>query len=107
MLREMRASARRCGVDGRRDMRTRALVLSRKAAAAGGGDAAARRTKLDALTLALTAHDPERVIERGYAVVDDGAGTLVTSAAEARATGRVRLFFSDDAVPAKIDEEDA
>jgi hypothetical protein len=37
-------------------------------------------------------------------VVDDGAGNLVTSAAEARAAGQVRLFFADADVRARIEE---
>ena len=34
----------------------------------------------------------------------DGEGNLVTSAETARATGRVRLTFSDDSVRARIEE---
>ncbi|HVW19559.1 MAG TPA: hypothetical protein VHB30_15055, partial [Solirubrobacteraceae bacterium] len=52
---------------------------------------------------ALHALDPERVVARGYAVVDDGAGNVVTSAAAARSAGRVRLSFADDAVRARIE----
>ena len=72
--------------DERAATRTRALALARRAAAAAGPELAARRTALDGFTLALGAHDPERVIERGYAVVDDRQGNVVTSA-EARAPG--------------------
>jgi exodeoxyribonuclease VII large subunit len=46
------------------------------------------------------------VVERGYAVVDDGAGNVVTSAEAARAAGAVRLFFADAAVPATITEDE-
>jgi exonuclease VII large subunit len=45
-------------------------------------------------------------VRRGYAVVDDRAGTVVTSAAEARRAGAVRLLFRDDAVEATIDRRD-
>lgn len=104
-LREIRASALRRGLTERtRDIRTRALVIGRKADAARG--AAAQRARLDALAAALSAHDPERVIERGYAVVDDGAGGIVTTAAEARRHGRVRLSFSDAAVRARIEDDE-
>ena len=65
--------------------------------------AAARSTSL---ALALAAHDPERVVERGYAVVDDRAGNVITSAEAARAAGRVRLFFADAAVDATITEDE-
>ena len=59
---------------------------------------------LESLALALAAHDPERVVERGYAVVDDRAGTVITSAAAAREAGAIRLFFADAAVEATTDE---
>ncbi len=105
LLREMRASARRRGVEeAERTLAAIALGLERRAAAARGAGTAARRAKLDALTSALGAHDPERVVARGYAVVDDGAGGVVTSAAEARAAGTVRLFFADADVAARIEE---
>jgi exodeoxyribonuclease VII large subunit len=65
----------------------------------------ARRAKLDALAFALAAHDPQRLVERGYALVEDDAGEVVTSAAEARAAGRVRLGFSDAAVHARIEPD--
>jgi exodeoxyribonuclease VII large subunit len=106
LLREVRASARRAFADGERDVSTRARVLSRKAGAAARGDAGAQRRRLDALSAALTAHDPGRIVERGYALVDDGDGGVVTSAAEARAAGTVRLFFSDDQVRARIEGDD-
>jgi len=43
-------------------------------------------------------------VERGYAVVDDGEGNLVTTARAAREQGRVRLFFGDGDVRARIEE---
>jgi exodeoxyribonuclease VII large subunit len=64
-----------------------------------------RAATLERLRLALAAHDPERTLERGYALVEDGDGGVVTSAAAARAAGTVRLRFSDAAVAAKIEEE--
>ena len=106
LLRELRASARRGLAERDRDAATKAKVLARKARASAGAEAAARRSALDSFALAIAAHDPERIVERGYAVVDDGAGNLVTSAAEARAAGDVRLFFSDASVRATISDED-
>jgi exonuclease VII large subunit len=44
-------------------------------------------------------------VRRGYAVVDDRDGGVLTSAAEARRAGAVRLFFHDAAVDATIEEE--
>ena len=105
LLREMRASARRRGlIEPERELRAVAAALERRTVVARGASIAARRAKLDALGSALTAHDPERIVARGYAVVDDGAGGVVTSAAEARAAGRVRLFFADADVRARIED---
>jgi exodeoxyribonuclease VII large subunit len=106
-LRELRATAARRAADERRLSGTRALALGRQAAAAAGARGAARRHALDGLALALDAHDPERVVRRGYAVVDDRDGTVLTSAGEARRAGAVRLFFHDDAVEATIDRREA
>ncbi len=103
-LRELRASARRGSGERGALVRTQALVLSRKAAAGAGAESASRTALLDGLTSALAAHDPERVLERGYAVVDDGDGNVVASAAEARAAEALRMFFSDGSVRARIDE---
>jgi exodeoxyribonuclease VII large subunit len=104
--RELRASATRRLVSERRVTRTSAVALDRQARAAAGARGAARRAALDGLTLALGAHDPERIVRRGYAVVDDRAGAVLTSAAEARRAGAVRLFFHDAAVDATIDQEE-
>ena len=104
-LRELRASAARRGEAERTRTQRRALVLSRQAGAGAGARAAARRTALDSLALALAAHDPARVVERGYAVVEDRAGGVVTSAAAARAAGRVRLRFADATADATIEED--
>jgi exodeoxyribonuclease VII large subunit len=104
-LREVRASATRRVRDERVTTRGRAAALGRRATAAGGPELAARRTALDGFTLALAAHDPERVVERGYAVVDDRHGNVVTSAEAARAAGAVRLHFADAAVDATIEDD--
>jgi exodeoxyribonuclease VII large subunit len=103
-LRELRASARRRVDDDRERVQRRALVLSRKASAAGGPEDRARRTALESLASALAAHDPERTVARGYAIVDDGAGNVVTSAAQALELGDVRLFFGDGDVGAHIED---
>jgi exodeoxyribonuclease VII large subunit len=104
-LRELRASATRRVTEGSARVDRRAVILARHATAAAGPRAATRRAALDSLALALAAHDPERIVERGYAVVDDRAGRVVVSAQEARAAGRVRLFFADAAVDATIEDE--
>jgi exodeoxyribonuclease VII large subunit len=83
----------------------RAEALRRRGAAAARADAGGRRAALDGLAMALAAHDPERVVERGYAVVDDREGNVVTNAEAAREAGAVRLCFADAAVDATITEE--
>ncbi|HEY4279828.1 MAG TPA: exodeoxyribonuclease VII large subunit [Conexibacter sp.] len=124
-LRELRASARRRGARERETTDTRLLVLRRKrdVAAAertradvllrGEGErlrhtavaATARRQRdLERLMLALAAHDPERTLERGYALVQDDAGELVTSAEQARASGTVELRFHDGRVRADVED---
>jgi exodeoxyribonuclease VII large subunit len=105
-LRELRASATRRVAGERAAVVRRAEALQRRANAAAGPDAAGRRAALQSLELALAAHDPERVVERGYAVVDDRAGNVITSAAAARDAGDVRLFFGDGAVDATITEDE-
>jgi exodeoxyribonuclease VII large subunit len=63
-----------------------------------------RRAALRQAGAMLRAHDPERTLERGYALAETAEGEPVTSAAAATAAGRVRLRFADGAVGAKIDE---
>ena len=103
-LREIRAAGRRRIEHERERSATKALVLDRKAHA--GAVAAQRRSRLGALELALAAHDPDRTLERGYALVTDRAGEVVTSAAAARRAGDVRLRFGDAAVDATISSDD-
>jgi exodeoxyribonuclease VII large subunit len=63
-----------------------------------------RREALRQATVALRAHDPERVLERGYALAEGPAGEPLTSAAGAVAAGAVKLRFSDGRVRAKVEE---
>ena len=121
-LRELRASARR-GVDAERARTGRAAgALERKRAAAAAvaargaieagersatlarsaeGAGTRRARELDRLRLALAAHDPQRTLERGYALVEDTAGEPVTSAAEARERDRLTLRMADGALPVR------
>jgi exodeoxyribonuclease VII large subunit len=122
-VRELRASARRRGAEEQAVGARRLLVIARKADAAAlehqrGADAireaagglrragpagVGRRSRdLERLALALAAHDPERTLERGYALVEGAGGELVTGAAAARAAGRVRLRFHDGRVVARV-----
>ncbi|MEA2194890.1 MAG: exodeoxyribonuclease large subunit, partial [Solirubrobacteraceae bacterium] len=99
-MREIRAAGRRRVQTELGRSARKALVLDRKAHAATVDARGA--TRLSALALALAAHDPARTLERGYALVTDGAGEIVTSAAAARRAGDVRLRFGDAAVDATI-----
>jgi exodeoxyribonuclease VII large subunit len=125
LLRELRASARR-GLARERDVTaTRLLVLRRKSGAAqseltrarravgadaarlrqaGVGATAQRRRDLERLALALAAHDPERTLARGYALVEDAAGALVTGAEQAREASALELRFHDGRVRASVED---
>jgi exodeoxyribonuclease VII large subunit len=121
-LRELRASARRVVTGGERAMLARSSALARKASATaltrGRGELRARtdgaalerastaaverrRRDLDRFLVALAAHDPQRTLERGYALVEDGAGEPVMSAAAAREQGSLVLRLHDGRVPVR------
>jgi exodeoxyribonuclease VII large subunit len=104
-LREMRASSRRRIDAGERETLTRARVLARRAAAAAGPERTARERRLDGLAAALAAHDPQRTLARGYALVEDTAGRPVTDAQDARAARSVRIRFADGTVGATVEED--
>ncbi len=89
LVSEQRAQLRRAGGVGR-------------SAAAGLRQ---RREALERTRVALRAHDPERTLERGYALAETGDGEPVTSAAEARATERLGLRFADGRLAVRIDEQ--
>jgi exodeoxyribonuclease VII large subunit len=118
-LRELRASARRTLAEGDRAAASRAAALQRKAGAAalagargeararadgaalsraGAAALARRRRDLDRLAVALAAHDPQRTLERGYALVEAPDGTPVTSAAAARGRPALTLRLHDGRV---------
>jgi exodeoxyribonuclease VII large subunit len=104
LLRELRASARRSAEQGRSLADTHALVLERTATRARTAGRAQRDSELERLSLALAAHDPQRTMARGYALVQDRQGTPLGSAAAARAAGELRLRFHDGSVPAQVSE---
>ena len=99
-LRELRASASRARHNGTELARTHLLVLTRSAGRAQTSDQARRRQDLERLALALTAHDPQRTLERGYALVQDRGGDAVGSAAAAREAHDLELRFRDGSVEA-------
>jgi exodeoxyribonuclease VII large subunit len=103
MVREIRASARRAGTAGRELSGVHQLVLRRTATRAAASDAVRRRADLDRLRLALAAHDPERTLARGYALVSDAEGEPLPSAGAARAAGDVTIRFHDGRVRARTE----
>jgi exodeoxyribonuclease VII large subunit len=126
-LRELRAATRRAIATGERSTSTRGAALSRKATAAAFGverashrvaasattldraSAAAlerRRRELDRLLATLAAHDPQRTLERGYALLEDEAGEPITSAAAAREQSAVTIRLHDGRVRARPEGAD-
>ncbi len=93
---ERRASVA-AGSSGREDGRLTRQVdgLDRAAAAA----LRRQRVALDRLRATLDGHDPQRTLERGYALVEDDTGDPVTSAASARTLKGMTLRMHDGTVP--------
>ena len=119
ILRELRAASRRAVAAGERTNGSHAVALSRRsiAASAAGSraalrahsDAAAldrtsaaalerRRRDLDRILGTLAAHDPQRTLERGYALLEDPAGEPVTSAEAARSLSSLTVRLHDGRV---------
>jgi exodeoxyribonuclease VII large subunit len=105
--REIRAASER-GLAERLDFQRRlaTVVLERARRRAEGAEMERRRAALHRAEVALRAHEPERTLERGYALVEDRQGEPVTDTAGAAAAERVRLRFADGAVGAKIEESE-
>jgi exodeoxyribonuclease VII large subunit len=97
-LRELRASARRRIATGEQGNRAAAAALARNA---GAASLARTRGELRARAAALAAHDPQRTLDRGYALVEDAAGRPVTSAAAAREQPRLTLRLHDGRLPVR------
>ncbi len=125
LLREMRASARRRVADGAelsavhgrvlvRGERRLALERARRADAlprtaaqlrrTGPATVARRARDLERLALTLAAHDPDRTLARGYALVQDADGALVPTAAAARHARDVAVRFRDGSVRAHVED---
>jgi exodeoxyribonuclease VII large subunit len=104
LLRELRAGGRRCVERSRTVSGRQLLVLERSAVRAEGPERDRRRRELERLSLALAAHDPERTMARGYALVKDRAGNPLGSATAARTAGELELRFHDGAVDATVRE---
>jgi exodeoxyribonuclease VII large subunit len=102
-LRETRAGARRRVQDERNLSARRALVLERKTRATERECRERGPRELERLRLALTGHDPQRTLERGYALVQSRDGEPLATAERARSEGDVRVRFADDTVAARIE----
>jgi exodeoxyribonuclease VII large subunit len=105
--REIRAASER-GIAERLGFQRRlaTVVLERARRRAVGAEMERRRAALHRAEVALRAHEPERTLERGYALVEAGEGEPVSSAAAAVAAKHVKLRFADGSVGAKIEEPD-
>jgi len=64
-----------------------------------------RREALRNAAVALRAHDPERTLERGYALAETPDGEPLTGAAAVAAAERFSLRFADGRVDARTDED--
>ncbi len=102
LLRELRASARRATEEGRSLAAVHTLVLRRTRDRAASTEVARRRGDLERLALALAAHDPDRTLARGYALVREPGGEPLTSAAKTAAASELELHFHDGMVPARV-----
>jgi exodeoxyribonuclease VII large subunit len=103
LLRELRATSRRAGERGHERVGVHLLVLGRTAARARSSDALKRRRDLESLALALAAHDPQRTLARGYALVENRAGDPLATAAEASSARELRVRFRDGSVDAEVE----
>jgi exodeoxyribonuclease VII large subunit len=105
-IREIRAAAER-GLAERAASQRRigTVVLERARRRAIGADMEKRREALRRVAVALRAHEPERTLERGYALVEEGTGEPVTTATAAAAAAEVKLRFADGRVRARTEGE--
>src|SRR6478609_3478681 len=126
-LRELRAATRRAIVEGEKTTGRRAAQLARKSAAASAAaDRSTRRALADATTLdrtaaaalerrrrdlerlgaTLDAHDPQRTLERGYALIEGPSGEPITSATAAREQPALTILLHDGRVGVRAGSAD-
>jgi len=60
------------------------------------------RALLEGLGRLLDSLDPRALLSRGYAMVRDAGGAIVTTAAKARGAGHLQLQFADGEVPVAV-----
>jgi exodeoxyribonuclease VII large subunit len=102
LLRELRASARRGVGKGGERATAHARSLARATDRAHTSERAGRARDLQRLALALAAHDPDRTLARGYALVEDRAGEPLGSAQAAHDAHDLKLRFHDGTVDAEL-----
>jgi exodeoxyribonuclease VII large subunit len=103
LLREIRAGSRRRLADERRLTERRASALARRTEAVVADCRRRRPHELRRLALTLAAHDPQRTLERGYALVATPTGEPISSAERARERMQLGLRFADGTVAARVE----
>lgn len=105
-IREIRAAAER-GLAERASSQRRigTVVLERARRRAVGADMEKRQAALRRAAVTLRAHEPERTLERGYALVEGEAGQPLTTAQAAAAAEQVKLRFADGSIGARTEGE--
>jgi exodeoxyribonuclease VII large subunit len=101
-LREIRAGSRRRIAEQRSLAARRALVLERKADSTLLDCRSRRPRELEQLRRVLDGHDPQRTLERGYALVRSASGEPLTSAAAAARERELQLRFADGELAAQV-----
>lgn len=100
-LRESRAAGRR-RIALERELTSRRLGAIASKAEGVLHDARQKRpAELRRLALALDAHDPQRTLQRGYALVQDGAGEPIATVEAARRASELQIRFADGSVQAE------
>ncbi len=103
--REIRAASERGLAERFSYQRRLALVvLERVRRRAVGPEMGSRRNGLRRAEVALRAHEPERTLERGYALAETVDGEPLTSAEAARAAEEISLRFADGRVRARPEQ---
>ena len=84
-----------------------ARLSARAAALARAAEAleTRRRETLRAHAAAIRGHDPERALERGYAMALDADGRPLSTATAVREASNFELRMADGSVPARVREE--
>jgi len=101
MIGRKRDAAAAAAASGQVRLSARAAALARAADALE----ARRREAIRAHAAAIRGHDPERALERGYAIPLDADGSPLASAAAIREASDFELRMADGHVPARVREE--